>query len=129
MGEAFSNGAFIARHGSWNRKPPVGYDVVYIAFDERGNPTGKPVPVLNSFLTEDGDTRGRPTWVEWESDGALLVSDDTAGIIWRVWAPGAEPGEGIKPLAEGALRPQRELRGDPRASFGEDDYAREQPAQ
>ncbi|MEM6828082.1 MAG: sorbosone dehydrogenase family protein, partial [Pseudomonadota bacterium] len=65
MGEGMASGAFVARHGSWNRKPPSGYDVVYVAFDERGVPTGKPVPVLDGFLKEDGTTRGRPTWVEW----------------------------------------------------------------
>src|SRR5262249_40642613 len=35
MGPAFANGAFIARHGSWNRKPMAGYDVVYVPFDAR----------------------------------------------------------------------------------------------
>jgi hypothetical protein len=129
MGTKFSSGAFIAQHGSWNRKPPSGYNVVYVGFDERGNPTGLPVPVLTGFLNRDGTTRGRPTWVEWAGDGALLVSDDTAGIIWRVFAPGARPGAGIAPIKGESLRPQRELRGDPRASFGEDDYARIEPAQ
>lgn len=129
MGEKFASGAFVARHGSWNRKPPSGYDVVYVAFDERGNPQGKPVPVLGGFLREDGKTRGRPTWVAWAGDGALLVSDDTAGIIWRVKAPGAEPGAGIERVTGAALRPQRELRGDPRAAFGKEDYARVEPAQ
>ena len=124
MGPRFDRGAFIARHGSWNRKPPSGYDVVYVAFDERGNPLGKPVPVLTGFLTEDGDTRGRPTWVEWAGDGALLVSDDTAGIIWRVVAPGAEPSGAIERLRGESLPPQRELTGNPSASFRED-YARE----
>jgi len=129
MGDKFASGAFIARHGSWNRKPPSGYDVIYVAFDERGNPVGKPVPVLASFLNADGTTKGRPTWVEWASDGALLVSDDTAGIIWRVFAPGAKPGAGIARLRGKSLRPQRELRGDARAAFGEEDYARIEPAQ
>jgi glucose/arabinose dehydrogenase len=129
MGDKFSSGAFIARHGSWNRKPPSGYDVVYVAFDERGNPQGKPVPVLSGFLTGEGTTKGRPTWVEWAGDGALLVSDDTAGIIWRVAAPGAAAGAGIERISGKALRPQRELTGDPRASFGQDDYARVEPAQ
>ncbi|ABC64709.1 PQQ-dependent sugar dehydrogenase [Erythrobacter litoralis] len=124
VGEAFSRGAFVARHGSWNRKPPSGYDVVYVAFDERGNPQGKPIPVLTDFLKEDGTTRGRPTWVEWAGDGSLLVSDDTAGIIWRVVAPGAEPGTAPARFRSESLRPQTELRGDPRASFGED-FARE----
>ncbi len=129
MGDGFASGAFIARHGSWNRKPPSGYDVVYVAFDERGNPNGKPVPVLTGFLNEDGTTKGRPTWVEWGGDGSLLVSDDTAGIIWRAIAPGAEAGAAIGRLEGERLRPQRELSGNPTASFGEDDFARIQPAE
>ena len=96
MGPEFGSGAFIARHGSWNRKPPSGYDVIYVGFDERGNPIGKPVPLLTGFLNADGTTKGRPTWVEWAGDGSLLVSDDTAGIIWRAVAPDAEPGAGIE---------------------------------
>ncbi|WP_341713128.1 sorbosone dehydrogenase family protein [Erythrobacter sp.] len=123
MGEKFASGAFVAQHGSWNRKPPSGYDVVYVAFDERGNPMGKPVPVLTGFLTGDGKTHGRPTWVEWAGDGALLVSDDTAGIIWRVIAPGAEPQAGIERISGKRLPPQRELRGQS-ATFGADDFAR-----
>ena len=123
MGEKFASGAFIAQHGSWNRKPPSGYDVVYVAFDERGNPTGKPVPVLTGFLKDDGTTRGRPTWVEWAGDGSLLVSDDTAGIIWRVVAPGAEPQAGLDRVTGDRLPAQRELRGQ-EATFGQDDYAR-----
>ena len=123
MGEQFASGAFIAQHGSWNRKPPSGYDVVYVAFDERGNPTGKPIPVLTGFLKDDGTTRGRPTWVEWAGDGSLLVSDDTAGIIWRVVAPGAEPQAGLDRVTGDRLPAQRELRGQ-EATFGQDDYAR-----
>tara|TARA_A100001391_G_scaffold182451_1_gene148970 strand:- start:220 stop:1680 length:1461 start_codon:yes stop_codon:yes gene_type:complete len=123
MGEKFASGAFIAQHGSWNRKPPSGYDVVYVAFDERGNPTGKPVPVLTGFLKDDGTTRGRPTWVEWAGDGSLLVSDDTAGIIWRVVAPEAEPQAGLDRVTGDRLPAQRELRGQ-EATFGQDDYAR-----
>ncbi|MDG5748100.1 PQQ-dependent sugar dehydrogenase [Qipengyuania sp. XHP0207] len=123
MGEDFASGAFVARHGSWNRKPPSGYDVVYVAFDGRGNPTGKPIPVLGGFLQDDGTTRGRPTWVEWAQDGALLVSDDTAGIIWRVIAPGAERQAGIERVTGDRLPARRELRGQ-QATFGEDDYAR-----
>ncbi len=122
MGENFSNGAFVARHGSWNRKPPSGYDVVYVAFDERGNPLGKPIPVLTGFLKSNGDTRGRPTWVEWAQDGSLLVSDDTAGIIWRVSSPGASPQGAIERVTGNRLPPQRELRGQ-NATFAED-YAR-----
>ncbi|PLK25323.1 sorbosone dehydrogenase [Porphyrobacter sp. TH134] len=123
MGEGFASGAFIARHGSWNRKPPSGYDVVFVDFDDRGNPVGKPKPVLTGFLTGEGTTRGRPTWVEWAGDGALLVSDDTAGIIWRVRAPDAAPAPAIAGLKSEKL-PTRELT-DPRSDF-EADYLRQQ---
>lgn len=128
LGSKFAQGAFIARHGSWNRKPPSGYDVVYVAFDERGNPQGKPQTILGGFLNGDGTTKGRPTWVAWAGDGALLVSDDTAGIIWRVIAPGAPPRAAIERKQGKSLPPQRELRGGA-ASFGKDDYARTVPAQ
>ena len=93
MGPGLSNGAFIARHGSWNRSPLAGYDVVFVPFDPRGNvATVKPVPVLTGFLAKpDGPAHGRPTWLAWAKDGALLVSDDTGGVIWRVVAPDARP--------------------------------------
>lgn len=117
MGEGLANGAFVARHGSWNRKPRVGYDVVFVAFDARGNPLGKPRPVLTGFLTGDGDTRGRPTWLAWDKLGALLASDDTAGVIWRVSAPGAKPSVAPAPVVTDRMPPQRELKGDPNAQM------------
>ena len=117
MGEAFGRGAFIARHGSWNRKPAAGYDVVFVRFDERGNPQGKPVKVLGSFLAGNGQTHGRPTWVAWDKTGALLVSDDTANIIWRVTAPGARPAGAQVRLRGERMPPQRELTDDPRRAF------------
>jgi glucose/arabinose dehydrogenase len=127
MGDKFAGGAFVARHGSWNRKPPSGYDVVYVAFDARGNPVGKPQMVLGGFLNNDGTTKGRPTWVEWGGDGALLVSDDTAGIIWRVAAKGAAPGAGIARLKSERLPPARELRDPTRDREAE--YLRANPVQ
>ena len=126
MGDAFGSGAFIARHGSWNRKPPSGYDVVFVDFDNLGNPVGKPIPVLTGFLTGEGTTRGRPTWVEWAGDGSLLVSDDTAGIIWRVRSPSATPAPAIARL-QGDPLPPRALR-DPAADF-QADYLRKQAGQ
>jgi glucose/arabinose dehydrogenase len=119
LGDAFGQGAVIARHGSWNRKPPSGYDVVFVRFDERGNPLDKPVPVLKSFLAGDGKTRGRPTWVTWDKTGALLVSDDTANIIWRVVAPDAAPAPAPVRVQSERMPAQIELRGDPRRAFEE----------
>ena len=110
LGPAFGNGAFIARHGSWNRRPPAGYDVIFVPFDARGNPSGKAVTVLSGFLTDDGDdARGRPVWLAWDKTGALLMSDDTSGIIWRVEAPGAEPSAAPPTAVADSLPPLREL--------------------
>ena len=119
MGPDFANGAFIARHGSWNRKLPAGYDVVFVTFDDHGNPTGMPHPVLTGFLTKDGATHGRPVWLGWAKDGALLVTDDTAGIIWRVIAPGATPAPAPHSVATGHMAPQHELKGDPAERFSQ----------
>ena len=101
LGGAFSNGAFVALHGSWNRKPASGYKVVFVPFGANGQPAvtrdakgkvtgGLPVDVLTGFLA-DGDARGRPADVSIDARGALLVTDDVAGIIWRVSNPAARP--------------------------------------
>ena len=42
LGAKFQQGAFVAQHGSWNRSPAAGYDVVFVAFDALGNPQGQP---------------------------------------------------------------------------------------
>ena len=44
----------------------------------------KPIDVLTGFLDADGNARGRPVDVAGDSKGALLVSDDVGGVIWRV---------------------------------------------
>jgi glucose/arabinose dehydrogenase len=85
LGSSFADGAFIARHGSWNRIPPAGYDVVFVKF-ENGMPVGKPVPVLTGFIGQDGNTHGRPAMLAVDKTGALLVSDDSGNRIWRVTA-------------------------------------------
>ena len=112
MGPGFENGAFVARHGSWNRKPPSGYDVVFVPFDANGNPVGMPKPVLTGFLTPDG-AHGRPVWLAWDQTGGLLVSDDTGGVIWRVVSPGARPSVAPRPVVTDHMLPQNELKGDP----------------
>ena len=83
LGAKFSSGAFVARHGSWNREPKSGYDVVFVKFNG-SKPVGLPVNVLSGFLDDDDKAQGRPTSVAIAPDGALLVIDDVANIIWRV---------------------------------------------
>lgn len=85
LGGAYTNGAFIARHGSWNRKPLSGYDVIFVRFD-KGLPVGQPLNVLTGFLTKDNKAQGRPTMLAVAKDGSLLVSDDVGNRIWRVTA-------------------------------------------
>jgi glucose/arabinose dehydrogenase len=87
LGAPFDHGAFVGLHGSWNRKPPAGYKLVFIAFDAAGKPLGKPVDLLTGFLNDKGDARGRPVAPLVNRDGALLVSDDVGGIVWRVSNP------------------------------------------
>lgn len=127
MGDAYANGAFIARHGSWNRKPLSGYDVIFVPFDARGNPAGKAKPILAGFLTGNGDeTRGRPVWLAWDKAGALLVSDDTAGVIWRVFAPGAKPSAAPAPVQSTPLPARKDIK-TPEAQYEADfgaEYAR-----
>jgi len=79
--ERFRNGIFIAEHGSWNRKVPIGYRVMFVAFE--GN---QPVSyeVFAEGWLRDGIASGRPVDVEMLPDGSLLVSDDKAGQIYRI---------------------------------------------
>ncbi len=79
----YQNGAFIGQHGSWNRNPPSGYKVVFIAFKD-GKPVGMPKDILTGFLDEEGNAQGRPVGVEINKNGDLLVADDVGNIIWRV---------------------------------------------
>ena len=79
----FAGGAFIGQHGSWNRKPPSGYRVIFVPFTE-GKPAGPPEEILTGFLDQNGDARGRPVGVAVDRTGALLVADDVGNCIWRV---------------------------------------------
>ncbi|MDB5415688.1 MAG: glucose/sorbosone dehydrogenase [Rubritepida sp.] len=81
----FTAGAFVGQHGSWNRRPPSGYRVIFVPFAD-GHPNGQPTDVLTDFLDADGRARGRPVGVAPDGRGGLLVADDVGNIIWRVTA-------------------------------------------
>jgi glucose/arabinose dehydrogenase len=83
LGPRFADGAFIGLHGSWNRRPPSGYKVIFVPFS-KGRPAGKPVDVLTGFLNQSEQAQGRPVGVAIDGKGALLVADDVGNTIWRV---------------------------------------------
>jgi len=78
----YKHDAFVAQHGSWNRTEPVGYQIVRVRFDDAGNAVGK--EVFASGWLEDFDAVGRPVDIAELPDGSLLVSDDFAGVIYRI---------------------------------------------
>jgi glucose/arabinose dehydrogenase len=79
----YAGGAFIGQHGSWNRKPPVGYKVIFVPF-AAGRPAGTPEDVLTGFLDAAGNAQGRPVGVAVDRVGALLIADDVGNTVWRV---------------------------------------------
>lgn len=83
--ETYRHGAFIAEHGSWNRRRRSGYQVVFVPFRD-GSPAGVPVPFLSGFVPDPAgkEVYGRPVGVAVAPDGSLLVSDDGGKLIWRV---------------------------------------------
>ena len=76
-------GMYIGEHGSWNRKPRSGYEVVFVPF-AGGQPNGLPRTVLGGFVDSAGQAQGRPVGVAVDRQGALLVADDVGNVIWRV---------------------------------------------
>jgi glucose/arabinose dehydrogenase len=75
--------AFIAMHGSWNRSEPVGYKVVRLRF-ENGKPT-KFEDFVTGFLVNDNkDQFGRVVGIATHTDGSLLVTDDSNGVVYRI---------------------------------------------
>ena len=80
---AYHGRAFAAEHGSWNRDPRGGYEVITVPMDG-GKATGEYEDFLTGFVLPDGKVWGRPVGIVVAKDGSLLVSDDGSNAIWRV---------------------------------------------
>jgi len=80
---AYKGGIFIAEHGSWNRTEPVGARVMFAKLGADGK-VESVKPFAEGWLTGDGEYLGRPVDVAVMLDGSLLVSDDSAGAIYRI---------------------------------------------
>ncbi len=101
--EGYRGGAFIAFHGSWNRAPGPqgGYNVVYQPL-AGGKPSGDYIVFADGFAgkhKEPGRAVHRPTGLAVGPDGALYISDDKAGRIWRVTYVGDPNAKGIEAAA------------------------------
>jgi glucose/arabinose dehydrogenase len=84
----YRNNIFIAFHGSWNRSIPTGYKIVRIKLNANGEPEGGAQDFITGWLPpgarNNNDVFGRPVGVLFGPDGSLYVSDDGAGVIYRV---------------------------------------------
>ncbi len=78
----YKNQIFVAQHGSWNSSKKVGYQVMCVKLD--GDKVVSSTPFMTGFLQPGEQVIGRPADVLVMPDGALLVSDDDAGAIYRV---------------------------------------------
>jgi glucose/arabinose dehydrogenase/mono/diheme cytochrome c family protein len=97
----YRGGAFIAFHGSWNRAPAPqgGYNIVFQPLAD-GKASGNYVVFADGFagaVKEPGRAAFRPTGLAVAPDGALFVSDDVHGRIWRVTYRGAADIAAIAP--------------------------------
>ena len=112
--EEYRDAAFVALHGSWNRSKKIGYEVVAVHADENGSLRHE--PFFTGFLSED-DVSGRPVDVAVGPDGALYVSDDYAGQVYRI-AWGEDRAGGVIPAAARGAREIRWLESRPQKGPG-----------
>jgi glucose/arabinose dehydrogenase len=78
----YRRGIFIARHGSWDKIVKIGADLIYVTLNRDGTVRSWE-PFMTGFL-KDNAYLGRPVDVQPMRDGSLLVSDDYAGVIYRI---------------------------------------------
>jgi glucose/arabinose dehydrogenase len=79
----YQGNIFVAEHGSWNRDPRAGYELIRVPI-ENGKATGVYEDFVTGFVTKDGQVWGRPVGVAVGQDGSLFVTDDGSKSVWRV---------------------------------------------
>ncbi|WP_417827020.1 PQQ-dependent sugar dehydrogenase [Thalassospira povalilytica] len=82
----YKNAIFSAQHGSWNRTTPVGARVMVTFIDAEGNASTE--PFAEGWIDENEEYLGRPVDVAQLRDGSIIVSDDLAGALYRIWYEG-----------------------------------------
>jgi glucose/arabinose dehydrogenase len=84
---AWRPGAALAVHGSWDRTPPRAPAVLWLPWEAKGRTLGAPRTLMGGFQNDDGSRWGRPVDVVPGPDGALYVTDDAAGAVYRLAPP------------------------------------------
>jgi len=79
----YNGDAFAAEHGSWNRSTRTGYKVIRVRLKD-GVPTGEYDDFLTGFVVDNAYVWGRPVGVAEAHDGALLMTEDGNGTLWRI---------------------------------------------
>ena len=79
----YVNDAFACEHGSWNRSFRTGYKLIRVPL-HNGAPAGVYEDFMTGFVTPEGNVWGRPVGVTVTKEGAFLVTDDGANMIWRI---------------------------------------------
>jgi glucose/arabinose dehydrogenase len=80
--DAWQGGIFVVQHGSWNREPPAEPKLMYVTLDN-GAPTAV-TDFATGWQNDNGNRWGRPAGVIVAPDGSLIISDDTAGVLYRI---------------------------------------------
>lgn len=75
--------AIIAYHGSWNQTEPTGYKLMRLKLDANGNEEGRE-DFITGWLKDNGSALGRPAGILIQPGGVMYVTDDKAGLIYRI---------------------------------------------
>jgi glucose/arabinose dehydrogenase/cytochrome c2 len=79
----YAGDGFAVLHGSWNRAFRTGHKIVRLPM-ENGEPTGEYIDFMTGFIADDGNAWGRPVALVVAADGSLLLSDDSANVVYRI---------------------------------------------
>lgn len=79
----YAGDGFAVLHGSWNRAFRTGHKIVRLPI-ENGVPTGEYIDFMTGFIADDGNAWGRPVAIVVAQDGSLLLSDDSANVVYRI---------------------------------------------
>jgi len=82
--QEYADDLLVAFHGSWNRTAPTGYKIVRIPLDDNGDIEGKQEDFISGWLTTNNTALGRPVDILTQAGGIAYISDDKAGVIYRL---------------------------------------------